>query len=130
MEAETVMLDPWLSQFPPQDRPMIRAWFGYAVSQGSRRPEVVVEMVGRLISSKLAWSVSPTSITLCEATLAALGIGGGRPCTMRPVSLHRRSCWREAREGTQRVLTSEIVSQTCGSCGTREGTACAGGKLR
>ena len=51
---------------------MIRAWFSYAVSQGARRPEVLVELVQRLVSAKLAWAVSPTSVELCEATLAAL----------------------------------------------------------
>jgi hypothetical protein len=70
---ETVpTLDPWLAPFAPQHRPTIRAWFGYCVSQGARRPEEVVEMVSRIVASKLEWSVSPTSITLCETTLASL----------------------------------------------------------
>ena len=64
-------LHPWLAAFRPQDQPMIRAWFSYAVSQGARRPEAVVEMVQRVVSAKLAWSVSPTSTQLCETTLAA-----------------------------------------------------------
>jgi hypothetical protein len=51
---------------------MVRAWFSYAVSQGARRPEAIVEMVHRVVSAKREWSVSPTSTTLCEATLAAL----------------------------------------------------------
>ena len=63
---------PWLAHFRPQDQPMIRAWFSYCISQGARRPEAVVEMVTRVVASKLAWSVSPTSVTLCEATLASL----------------------------------------------------------
>ena len=65
-------LHPWLAPFRPQDQPMIRAWFAYCVSQGARRPEAVVEMVTRMVGDKLSWSVSATSITLCEATLAAL----------------------------------------------------------
>ena len=73
METETVTtLDPWLAGFRPSDRPLVRAWFHYCVSQGARRPEAVVEMVQRVVSAKLNWSVSPTSIALCEATLAAL----------------------------------------------------------
>jgi hypothetical protein len=51
---------------------MVRAWFAYAVSQGANRPEVIVDMVTRVVSAKLDWSVSTTSIVLCEATLAAL----------------------------------------------------------
>jgi hypothetical protein len=51
---------------------MISAWFAYALSQGARRPEVLVEMVGRVVAAKLEWSVSATSVQLCEATLAAL----------------------------------------------------------
>ena len=50
----------------------MRAWFSYALSQGARRPEAIVELVGHLVASKLDWSVHPTSITLCETTLAAL----------------------------------------------------------
>lgn len=65
-------IHPWLMAFRPQDRPLVRAWFAYAHSQGARRPEALVEMVQRLVASKLEWSVSPTSITLCEATLASL----------------------------------------------------------
>ena len=73
METETVpTLDPWLAPFLPQDRPLVRAWFAYCVSQGARRPEAIVEMVTRMVGDKLSWSVSPTSISLCEATLAAL----------------------------------------------------------
>jgi len=76
MEKETLtpapVLYPWLAGFPAADRPMISAWFAYALSQGARRPEVLVEMVQRVVAAKLEWSVSATSITLCEATLAAL----------------------------------------------------------
>jgi hypothetical protein len=65
-------LHPWLKAFRPHDRPMVRAWFAYALSQGARRPEVIVDMIERVVSAKKEWSVRPTSITLCEATLAAL----------------------------------------------------------
>jgi hypothetical protein len=63
---------PWLAGFAPQDRPMISAWFSYAVSQGARRPEVVVDTVARVVAAKLEWSVSTTSIALCRLTLVAL----------------------------------------------------------
>ena len=63
---------PWLAGFRPPDHPMVRAWFAYAVSQGARHPDTVVDMVHRVVAAKLEWSVSPTSITLCEVTLAAL----------------------------------------------------------
>jgi hypothetical protein len=65
-------LHPWLAPFRPPDRPMIRAWFSYCLSQGARQPETIVDMVQRVVAAKLDWSVSPTSIALCEATLAAL----------------------------------------------------------
>ena len=65
-------LHPWLAAFRPQDQPMIRAWFAYGLSQGCRTPESLVQLVSRLVSAKLAWSVSPTSTQLCEATLASL----------------------------------------------------------
>jgi hypothetical protein len=45
---------PWLAPFRPQDQPMIRAWFGYCVSQGAKRPEAVVEMVTRMVGDKLS----------------------------------------------------------------------------
>ena len=73
MDTETVTtLDPWLAGFRPADRHMIRAWFNYCISQGARRPEAVVDMVQRVVAAKLDWSVSATSQTLCETTLAAL----------------------------------------------------------
>jgi hypothetical protein len=68
----SVQLHPWLAAFRPQDQPMIRAWFGYGLSQGAKHPDTLVDMVQRVVSAKLDWSVSPTSITLCEVTLAAL----------------------------------------------------------
>ena len=92
METETLTVHPWLAGFRPPDRPLIRAWFGYAVSQGTRRPEAVVEMVARMVGDKLSWSVSPTSISLCETTLAAL--------------VHRR---REALAYAQTVLAQKEV---------------------
>ena len=76
-------IHPWLAAFRPHDRPMVSAWFGYCVSQGARRPEAVVEMVQRVVAAKLAWSVSPTSIALCEATLASLAHRRGRRWPMR-----------------------------------------------
>ena len=72
MSETLAALHPWLAGFRPQDRPLLRAWFAYCVSQGARRPEAVVEMVQRMVGDKLSWSVSATSIALCEATLAAL----------------------------------------------------------
>ena len=69
---EAPPVHPWLAPFRPPDRLMVRAWFNCAVSQGARRPEAVVEMVSRLVGDKLSWSVSATSLTLCETTLAAL----------------------------------------------------------
>ena len=75
MEKETLApapVHPWLAGFRAADRPMVSAWFAYALSQGARRPEVRVDLVGRVVASKLAWSVSSTSIQLCEATLASL----------------------------------------------------------
>ena len=71
--VETVpAVHPWLAAFRPHDRPLVSAWFAYVLSQGARRPEVVVEMVTRMVGAKLSWSVSATSITLCEVTLASL----------------------------------------------------------
>ena len=72
MADTLVPIHPWLAAFRPADRHLVKAWFNYAVSQGAKRPEAVVEMVQRVVAAKLAWSVSPTSVTLCEATLAAL----------------------------------------------------------
>lgn len=72
MPPEPLTVHPWLAGFRPHDQPMVRAWFSYAVSQGANRPEVIVAMVQRVVAAKLDWSVSPTSIRLCEATLAAL----------------------------------------------------------
>jgi hypothetical protein len=63
---------PWLAGFRPQDQLMIRAWFSYCLSQGAKHPDTFVDMVQRVVSAKLDWSVSPTSITLCETTLVAL----------------------------------------------------------
>jgi hypothetical protein len=68
----TPALHPWLAGFRPKDQPMIRAWFAYCLSQGARRPEAIVDMVQRVVSAKLEWSVTTTSQTLCETTLAAL----------------------------------------------------------
>ena len=65
-------LHPWLAGFRPQERPLVRAWFGYAVTQGARRPEAILDLVQRVVSAKLDWSVSATSQTLCATTLAAL----------------------------------------------------------
>jgi hypothetical protein len=64
--------DPWLEAFAQHQQPMVRAWFSYALSQGARRPEVVVEMVERVVAAKLEWSVSPTSVQLCQIVLDAL----------------------------------------------------------
>jgi hypothetical protein len=71
MTTETTV-HPWLAAFRPPDRPMVSAWFSYCLSQGARRPEVLVDMVQRVVAAKLDWSVSPTSVALCEVTLAAL----------------------------------------------------------
>ena len=73
MPPETVpAVHPWLQAFPAHQRPLISAWFSFAQSQGCRTPESLVEMVQRLVASKLEWSVSPTSVQLCEITLASL----------------------------------------------------------
>lgn len=71
MPPETAV-HPWLEAFRPPDRPLVRAWFSYGVSQGCRTPESLVALVQRLVASKLEWAVSTTSIQLCAATLAAL----------------------------------------------------------
>ena len=73
METETVpTLHPWLALSAagsPPDPGMVQL----CVSQGARRPEALVEMVARMVGDKLSWScVATTSISLCEATLAAL----------------------------------------------------------
>ena len=52
--------DAWLALFPPYQRALVGAWFGYALTQGARDPATVVAMVQRVVSAKLAWSVSPT----------------------------------------------------------------------
>jgi hypothetical protein len=65
-------LHPWLAAFAPHQRSLVSAWFAYAWSQGTRTPEELVALVQRLVTSKLEWSVSPTSTTLCEVTLASL----------------------------------------------------------
>ena len=64
--------DAWLALFPAHQRAMIRAWFGYARTQGASTPADLVAVVARVTSAKLARSVSPTSTTLCEAVLASL----------------------------------------------------------
>ena len=46
---DTMTVHPWLAGFRPPDRPMVRAWFAYTVSQGARRPEAIVEMVHRVV---------------------------------------------------------------------------------
>jgi hypothetical protein len=69
---DTLTLHPWLKGFLPHQRPLVSTWFSYGLSQGCRTPESLVQLVGRLVASKLEWSVSPTSIQLCETTLAAL----------------------------------------------------------
>jgi hypothetical protein len=51
----TTPVHPWLRGFRPQDQPMIRAWFSYCISQGARRPEVLVDMVQRVVAAKLDW---------------------------------------------------------------------------
>jgi hypothetical protein len=63
---------PWLASFPAEQRPPVRMWFSYCLSQGARRPEVLLDMVQRIVTSKREWSVSLTSIALCDALLAAL----------------------------------------------------------
>jgi hypothetical protein len=47
-------------------------WFTYSASQGARRPDVLLSMVERIVSDKKEWSVSLTSIALCDALLTAL----------------------------------------------------------
>ena len=89
--AEAPPVHPWLAGFRPPDRPMVSAWFAYAVSQGAKRPEAVVEMVQRVVGSKLAWSVSPTSLALCEATLAALAHRRGEALAYAATCLARGS---------------------------------------
>jgi hypothetical protein len=70
---ETVStVHPWLAPFPPHQRPLVAAWFHYALTQGCQTPESMVQLVQPLVASKLEWAVSPTSITLCETTLASL----------------------------------------------------------
>jgi hypothetical protein len=72
MPDAAVQVHPWLKPFPAHQRPLVAAWFGYAVSQGARQPGAVVALVSRLVADKLAWSVSSTSTELCETTLASL----------------------------------------------------------
>jgi hypothetical protein len=63
---------PWLQPFPAHQRPLVAAWFGYGISQGCRTPASLVQLVQRVVASKLEWSVSPPSIEVCETTLASL----------------------------------------------------------
>jgi hypothetical protein len=89
MPDTTTALHPWLAGFRAADRPMVRAWFGYALSQGARRPEALVEVVQRVVAAKRAWSVSATSITLCEVTLAALAHRRGEALSYAQAILRR-----------------------------------------
>lgn len=65
-------LHPWLAQFPGAGRHYITAWFGYAKSQGAKTPEGVLEIVARVCSRKLEWSMSASTEQLCEGVLLAL----------------------------------------------------------
>lgn len=81
-------LHPWLQAFLPHHRPVVRAWFGYAVSQGAKTPEAIVQVVQRLVSTKLEFSVSPTTTTLCEITLASLAHRRGEALAYAQTLLH------------------------------------------
>ena len=65
-------LHPWLSQFPAQAQPLVRAWFAYAAGQGAQTPEALLNAVERLVNNKLAWSTTTTTRELCSTTLLAL----------------------------------------------------------
>ena len=62
----------WLSQFPAADRHYITAWFGYARSQGAQTPADVLQVVTRVCSRKLEWSMSRSTEALCQGVLLAL----------------------------------------------------------
>jgi hypothetical protein len=64
----------WLRLFPDRDHYWLTAWFDYAIGQGARTPDGVLEIVQRVVDRKLAWTTSQTSETLCRATLLALVI--------------------------------------------------------
>ena len=63
---------PWLRPFSPPQRALVAAWFFYGVTQGASTPDALVRLVGRVVAGKLAGSVSPPVIALCDVTLAAL----------------------------------------------------------
>ena len=73
METETVPArDPWLSQFPPEARPLISAWFHYGAGQGAQTPDALLAVVTRLVHNKLDWSTTPATRQVCSTMLLAL----------------------------------------------------------
>jgi hypothetical protein len=70
--SDTLTLHPWVGSFPAASRPYITAWFGYALSQGCRTPEGILEIVERTCHRKLAWSMSASTEQLCRGVLLAL----------------------------------------------------------
>jgi hypothetical protein len=62
---------PWLEQFQPHQRSVIRAWFS-AARLPSQTPEDLVHRVAEVISRKLDWPVAADTQQLCEQTLLAL----------------------------------------------------------
>ena len=67
-----VHTDAWLAHFPTASQPYVRAWFGYAVSQQAQTPEAVLEIVQRVCSRKLEWSMTASTEQLCQGVLLAL----------------------------------------------------------
>jgi hypothetical protein len=72
MTPETLTVHPWLAPFPAAGRHYITAWFGYAISQGAKSPEAVLQIVERVCSRKLEWSMSRSTEDLCRGVLLAL----------------------------------------------------------
>ena len=70
MTPETV--HPWLAQFPLAGRHYVIAWFAYARSQGAQTPEAVLQIVERVCSRKMEWSMSASTEALCRGVLLAL----------------------------------------------------------
>jgi hypothetical protein len=69
---DTLTVHPWLAQFPIAGRHYITAWFSYSVSQGAKTPEAVLQIVERVCSRKLVWSMSRSTEALCQGVLLAL----------------------------------------------------------
>ena len=69
---DTLTVHPWLAQFPGAGRHYITAWFGYAISQGAKSPEAILDIVARVAARKLELSMSTSTAALCQGVLLAL----------------------------------------------------------